>query len=126
MHRIQNFVGVKMTQGDFFQNSAVNIMNQNASIFSEDFLEWLPQNLHIFDAFTAETVKIINRGFSHYSSVTIVEFLRHHTAVTEEKGEWKINNNYRPYLARLFDLVYPHHKGLFEYRTTNQDRKKGE
>jgi hypothetical protein len=61
-------------------------------------------------------MKIINKGFKHYSARTIIHVLRHHSAITEANGEWKINNNYSPYLARLFALEYPQHATLFEYR----------
>ncbi len=92
--------------------------------FSTDFLLWLPANLHIWKAFVHETNRVIASGRSHYSSYTIVEFLRHHSAVAEKDGEWKINNNHRPYLPRLFDLMYPDKAGLFEYRVTTKPAEK--
>lgn len=121
-----------MTQPDLFSKAtgivliptAILKARENASRFSQDFLDWLPGNLHVFDAFAGEAFKIINRGYTHYSSYTIVEVLRHHSAVTEASGEWKINNNHRPYLPRLFDLVYPQHAGLFEYRVTTKPGQK--
>lgn len=87
--------------------------------FTDDFAEWLPDNLHVFNAFEAEALKVIRRGFKHYSARTIVHVLRHHSAVQETAGDgWKINNNHSPYLARLFDLLHPAHAGLWEYRET--------
>ncbi len=106
--------------GDLFKATAVNIANANADKLSAEFLAWLPDNLHIWGAFVDQTMKIIRRGYSHYSAYTIVEFLRHHSAVEERSGEWKINNNVRPYLPRLFDMVYPQHAGLWEYRLTTK------
>lgn len=104
------------------QPDIMDVARANASVLSADFMEWLPDNLHVWDAFVYEAFKIIQRGIRHYSSYTIVEFLRHHTAVSEQGGEWKINNNYRPYLPRLFDAAYPRHAGLFEYRTTTKPK----
>jgi hypothetical protein len=111
-----------MNQPDFFDNrdGRVKVAYAHACQFSKDFLEWLPANLHILQAFCDEAIKLKLSGRTHYSSYTIVEFLRHHSAVTEKGGEWKINNNYRPYLPRLFDLLYPQHAGLFEYRVTTK------
>lgn len=97
-----------------------DIIEQHKQDFPDDFLEWIPENLHVFDAFTVEAIKIKNKGFKHYSARTIIHVLRHHSAVAETGSEWKINNNHSPYLARLFDLVFPHHAGLFEYRTTHK------
>jgi len=94
--------------------------------FSDDFVEWLPDNLHVWKAFVNEAIEVRNRGRAHYSSYTIVEFLRHHSFVKENGGTWKINNNHRPYLPRLFDLKYPHMAGMFEYRILIKPRKKKE
>lgn len=105
---------------DLFKCQAVNVATANADKLSKEFLIWLPDNLHIWDAFVDQTFKIIRRGYTHYSSVTIVEFLRHHSALKEAGGTWKINNNVRPYLPRLFDLVYPQHAGLWEFRVTTK------
>lgn len=98
--------------------------HMHAQQFSSEFLEWLPENLHIWEAFVKETNRVIATGRTHYSSYTIVEFLRHDSAVAEKGGEWKINNNYRPYLPRLFDLMYPEKAGLFEYRATTKPTEK--
>ena len=104
--------------------SVVDIAYANGDLFAADFLEWLPENLNVWHAFVEETFKVIRRGFKHYSSYTIVEFLRHHTAVHEASPVYKINNNHRPYLPRLFGLIYPQHAGLFEYRTTTKEKGK--
>lgn len=89
----------------------------NHAMFPEDFEDWLAENMHIWDAFVAEAMKVRARGFKKYSTKTIVHFLRHHTAVAESGAGWKINNNHSPYLARLFDLRYPSMAGMWEYRT---------
>lgn len=101
-------------------------MREHADQFSQDFRDWLPENLHVYYAFEKETLAIKARGFKHYSSYTIVEFLRHHSAVREAGGGWKINNNHRPYLPRLFDLVNPAQAGIFEYRETKVVERENE
>lgn len=107
---------------DLFKHQAVNIANANADSLSSEFLMWLPDNLHIWNAFVDQAMKIIGRGYKHYSARTILEFLRHHSALEERASQWKVNNNVQPYLARLFDLVYPEHMGLWEYRTTTKEK----
>ena len=109
------------TQADLFRTKPKTIIDharENADRLSEEFLNWLPDNLHVWDAFVVETLKVIQRGYKHYSSRTIICVMRHHSAISEKGGEFKINNNVSPYLARLFDLIYPQHCGLFEYRST--------
>lgn len=95
-----------------------DLINKNRDMFSDEFVNWLPENIHIFQAFSAEAIKIAEKGFKHYSARTIIHVLRHHSAIAEVGSEWKINDHYSPYLARLFDLVYPHKAGLFAYRFT--------
>lgn len=108
-------------QADMFApRDIVSIANGISDLLSQEFLNWLPDNLHVWEAFVAETRKVIARGHRHYSSYTIVEFLRHHTAISESAPSYKINNNHRPYLPRLFDAAYPEHAGLFEYRETTK------
>lgn len=109
-----------MFQPSLLEPAPLQIARDNADKFPDDFLEWLPENIHVFEAFAQEAFSVIKRGFTHYSAYTIVEFLRHHSAIRESGGEWKINNNHRPYLARLFDLVYPASAGLWEYRVTKK------
>jgi hypothetical protein len=102
----------------------LRIARENAELFRDNFLDWLPDNMHVWTAFAREVIKIQARGYEHYSARTIIEFLRHHTAVTERRGEgWKINNNYPPYLARLFDLTFPSRAGLFSYRETKATQR---
>lgn len=90
------------------------------TLLSKEFLAWLPQNLHVWEAFRIESFKARDKGFKHYSSKTIIHFLRHHSAINEVGGAWKINNNYSPYLARLFDHCFPGFVGLWEYRETKR------
>jgi hypothetical protein len=98
--------------------AALRLATENSAIFTAEFLAWLPNNCHVWRAFVDETFKVSRLGFEHYSARTIVHFLRHHSAVTEVGGPWKINDHHSPYLARLFDLSFPQHVGLWEYRET--------
>lgn len=97
----------------------LQVLADNSELFTKKFAAWLPDNFHVYDAFVDETFKIIACGFEHYSARTILHYLRHHSAVTENSSAgWKLNNDYSPYMARLFDLMNPHLAGLFEYRET--------
>lgn len=102
--------------GLFSTSDPLWVAKMHAESFSRDFLDYLPDNLHVFHAFVAEVKKVKAKGFTHYSARTIVESLRHHSALTEAGGAWKLNNNNTPYLARLCDLCHPQLAGLFEYR----------
>jgi hypothetical protein len=82
------------------------------------FVIWIGNNIAIWEAFEAEALKVVAKGHEHYSSKTILEFLRHHSMLSENTDSpWKLNNNLTPYLARLFAMVHPSHASLFAYRT---------
>lgn len=104
------------------QPDIMAVAKANASILSSEFMEWLPENIHVWDAFVYEVFRVIHRGRKHYSSRTIIEVLRHNSAVSDTSEPYKINDHSVPYLSRLFDVAYPQHVGLFEYRTTSKPK----
>ncbi|CAB4126095.1 hypothetical protein UFOVP73_20 [uncultured Caudovirales phage] len=99
---------------------ALNVMQAHSEQFPADFAAWLKDNPDVWLRFCDEAVAIHKRGFSHYSSKTIIHVLRHHSSLHEESGPWKLNNNHTPYLARLFDLTHPDRRGMWEYRETKR------
>lgn len=78
------------------------------------------ENLPVFLTFESEALKLAETGRQHYSARTIIEFLRHQTAV-RGNDEFKINNNMAPYYARLFEYRHPEYTGFFEKRTSDLD-----
>lgn len=97
----------------------INLIEKERDQFSNEFVEWLPKNHHVWEAFEREAFKIIGAGFKHYSARTIIHVIRHHSAITQNDGApWKISNNSSPYLARLFALVHPEFARLFTYKST--------
>ncbi|MET0312318.1 MAG: hypothetical protein ABW051_09730 [Burkholderiaceae bacterium] len=93
--------------------------------FIPEFWTYLPDNAHVYYAFEWEALRIIGAGYDHYSANTIIEVLRHHSALAQVGDRYKLNAKYTCYLARLFALVHPEHEGLFEYRVTRADRIAG-
>lgn len=96
----------------------------NADSFTPDFLAYLPDNLHVYEAFEREALRAVAKGFAHFSARTIIEVLRHTSALQEVGGAWKLNDHMTPYLARLFALVNPEHRGLFEFRVAKALRRR--
>lgn len=105
-----------MPTGDLVSHAVLEVARRHQFQFTQEFLEYLPENLHVWEAFEREALLVARKGFKHYSARTIIHVLRHHSALTEKGGEWKLNNNISPYLARLFALVHPGHAHLFEFR----------
>jgi hypothetical protein len=118
-----------MSQLDFLSDldravgSPVWMAQMHREQFTDDFIAYLPDNEHVFEAFRDEAMKVRRMGFKHYSARTIVESLRHRSALAETGGPWKLNNDNTPYLARLFDLMHPEHAGLWEFRRVKAAEK---
>jgi hypothetical protein len=90
----------------------------NADHFTMAFLDFLPDNVHVWEAFEREALRVLLQGYQHYSARTILHVLRHHSALRQLDGQWKLNDHMSPYLARLWALAYPRHADLFEFRST--------
>jgi hypothetical protein len=88
----------------------------HASKFRPDFLEYIADNVHVYEAFEAEALKIAARGTKHYSARTIIEVLRHHSALQDTDPVYRINDCWTPHTARLFALMNPQHADLFSFR----------
>lgn len=98
------------------------LVHANAGEFFDDFDEWLIDNWSLWLRFEAEALRVVSRGRRHYSVATIVEYLRHETSMRETGGDWKINNDRRADLARIFRLVHPAHGDLFATRERRSAR----
>lgn len=110
-------------QGDLLMERPVFMAHMNIDKFTAEFMAYLPENLHVYEAFEYEALRIVRRGFKHYSARTLIEVLRHHSAMEEKGGHWKLNDWHTPYLARLFALMNPDHAQLFEFRVTKAAKR---
>jgi hypothetical protein len=93
------------------------------SKYRPDFADWLSANPHIWSAFCAKANEVWARGRRHYSARTIVEVMRHESAIAEASGEWKITNNFIPDMSRLFRDTFPERADLFETRLPHNARR---
>lgn len=89
---------------------------ENAPDFRPDFPEWLKVHLPLWEAFEREANQVWAEGHRHYGARTIWEVLRHETRHAEKSGDFKLNNNRAPCLARLYLLLYPDRPAFFELR----------
>lgn len=92
------------------------LVREHGDTFRPGFAAWLASNRHVWRAFEREANRVWNRGRRHYSARTLIEYLRHETALADDGRDWKLNNNHAPDLARLYRLTHPDRAGLFELR----------
>src|SRR5208282_1880173 len=84
--------------------------------FRSVFRSWLRMNWRVWVRFEAEANKIWARGRTHYSARTIIEYLRHETALREEEGSFKLNDWYTKDMGLLYIKLHPERNSLFEFR----------
>lgn len=100
------------------------LVAKNASEFPPGFHGWLMDNWPLWLRFEAEATRVWDRRVAsckpgkipHYSARTILEVLRHESAVSDTGTPWKINDHATPDLARLYMLFHPQRAGFFELR----------
>ena len=106
------------------------IVDLNADEFPPDFKAWLTENWHLWVRFETEASRVWLRRVTaefpkkipHYSARTILEVLRHESAVSDAGEPWKINDHATPDLARLYMLFHPQRAGFFELRVRKVKR----
>lgn len=90
--------------------------NTNSKI-DRDFLKFHTDNPIVWELFTKFTLRLIERGFKHYSADAICHRIRWEVDVEIKDGEFKLNNNYTSRYARLFHKTFPQYAGFFRNRT---------
>ncbi len=86
------------------------------------FYEYHKENPQIYAEFKKITLNLIGRGFKHYSAKGVFEIVRWSTGVSANDNIFKINNNYTPLYARLFEKEFPNMKDFFRKRDSKFDR----
>lgn len=75
------------------------------------------ENPKVYEAFKRLTFQLINAGRENFSASAVVERIRWGVSIGEYgPDEFKINNNYRAFYARLFHMEHPNHDGFFRTR----------
>ena len=87
-----------------------------------DFKTYDAENPKIWEAFKscAFTAKY-EKGLKHFSANGIFEIIRWHMDV-EQRGKFKVNNNFRPDYARKMMREFPDFSGFFRLRKLKAGR----
>lgn len=89
----------------------------------KDFFEFHKENPHVYELFKHYTKAAMKTGRKHYSAYAIFERIRWHSDIeTNEALGFKLNNNHRPYYARMFAANYPQHANFFRTRCLANER----
>jgi hypothetical protein len=88
----------------------------------EKFHAERPDVYVMFKKFTFQTIKV---GHKHYGSAGIFERMRWETNVNRfrQGNTFKLNNDFKQFYTRMFNLEFPHLKGFFHIRKPISKRK---
>lgn len=113
-------------QPDLFGRASTGlqeIVAANAGQFRAGFPDWLDENQHVWARFAQEVGKIRAMGRARYSARTIIEVLRHESALADTDATFKLNDHNTPDLARLYLLTHPDAAGFFETRVLSTSER---
>lgn len=82
----------------------------------ERFEEFAAENPLVLVELVQLARHLKKRGHEQYSIAGLFEVLRHRRALQTTDGEFKLNNNYRAYYARMIMDQYPDLEGFFKLR----------
>jgi len=80
----------------------------------EAFIAAYLESPDVWRAFEDLTLKVIHKG-RRAGAKAIIERVRWDVEI-ESGGVWKVNNNWAPYYARVFEIKHPRHAGYFNKR----------
>jgi hypothetical protein len=101
------------------QGSGITSRNRSRWLQTLDafvaFLERVPTFWPLFERYAFRAQRV---GRERLSSMLVVQRVRWDHATGDDRDHWglKLNNNFTPYCARLFEILHPEAEGFFEMR----------
>jgi hypothetical protein len=87
----------------------------------QQFLDFHRDNPNVYQLFCRFTQMLLDRHYEHHSSDAVLHRIRWATTVETNDPEFKINNNYSAYYARLWMRDHPEHDGFFRLRVLRNE-----
>ena len=86
---------------------------------AERFVQFHTNNPQVYSALKSMTAELVNRGRRRIGINMLFEVLRwnYYMETSDPNSDFKINNNYAPYYARLIIDENPQWEKVFELRT---------
>ena len=98
-------------------------MSSEQTRLENNSMKFHQENPHVWELFKRYTNAAMSAGRGYYSAYAIFERIRWHQDIeTRDELGFKLNNNHRPYYARLFQAHYP--KKAYFFRTRQLTSKR--
>lgn len=86
----------------------------------ESFLAFYRESHDVYEAFVRMSLKM-RRKRERYSADAILHAVRWERDLADSTSDWKVNNNFSSWLARLAMARHPVLQGFFELRVADVD-----
>ena len=86
-----------------------------------EFKKFHQDNPQVYKLFVKFTHLAIGKGHNRLSSEMIINRIRWETEVETNDPCYKINNDYKPFYARMFMAEHPQYKHFFNIRGSHAD-----
>ena len=87
----------------------------------EKFKAFHVANPNVYDRLVTLTRQLHDRGRVHYGIASLFEVVRWHMIIETTDEDFKLNNNYKPFYARLIMKEYPEFEEFFFIRKSEAD-----
>jgi hypothetical protein len=77
-------------------------------------------NPRVYELFKKFTKQVIDRGYLRHSARDIIHRIRWETTIVTSDEEFKINDHYSPYYARMWMNDHPQYPDFFATRTVRE------
>lgn len=94
----------------------MNYKQLHGESIREGFAKFHNDNPHVYKAFEEQVFHAILRGRKKISAKLIINWIRWNTFMESSDKNFKINDAFQSYYARLFIQKHPHHADVFELR----------
>ena len=99
----------------------MNSVDKSSKDLVTEWKHFHVKNPEVYELFCVFTFQAINKGHHRLSSEMIINRIRWETSVVTSDKDYKINNDYKPFYARLFMEEHPQYKNFFNTRGSHAD-----
>jgi hypothetical protein len=94
----------------------MNYHDLNGVWIRDGFNKFNKENPHVYQAFERESLKAIEKGREKISAKLIINWIRWNEFLNSSDLNFKINDAYQSYYARLFVARHPQYYDKFDFR----------
>lgn len=87
------------------------------------FLRFHAANPQVYRLFKKYALQAARARHRHFGSKMIFERMRWYTMIETTDADYKLNNNYTAYYARMFMADYPEHREFFRTRRVKHEAR---